>query len=73
MKADVCLWEQNGGQMETADCGPAQDGRFRWLESCERADLHLGPFTSTRYSSYIRCRDNPDQRFHPVQLKGAMP
>lgn len=37
------------------------------------ADLCLGPISSTRYGSYIRRHDNPDRRFHPVQLKGAPP
>lgn len=53
--------------MGSADCDRVQDG----LRPSERADLCLGPISSTQCGEYIRCHDNPDHRFRPVQLKGA--
>lgn len=53
--------------MGDADCDHVQDG----LRPSERADLCLGPSSSTQYSKYIRRHGNPDHRFRPVQLKGA--
>lgn len=73
VKADTHLLEQNGGQMENATVAASRMADFTGWKPGERADLCLGPFSSPRYGSYLRCHDNPDQRFHPVQLKGATP
>lgn len=45
--------------MGDADCERVQDG----LGPSERADLRLGPGSSTQYSEYIRRHGNPDHRF----------
>lgn len=44
--------------MGTADCDHVQDG----LRPSERADLCLGPISSTQYGKYTRRHGNPDHR-----------
>lgn len=66
-RQDGRLSRQNGGQMGDADCDRVQDG----LGPSERADLCLGPSSSTRYSEYVRRHGNPDHRFSARSIKGS--